>query len=72
MTVQQQSRFSGIDQERINALLQDYADSAIEEEGNEESFVAPDTQAERNRIWNEWTEYAISYSPFLHPLSEMG
>ena len=50
MTVQQQSRFSGADQESVNALLQAYTVSAIEEEGNEKPFVALGTKAERDRI----------------------
>ena len=43
MTVQQQLRISGADQDSINALLQDYLDTALEEEGNEQPFVAPGT-----------------------------
>ncbi|KAK4031659.1 hypothetical protein C8A01DRAFT_41893, partial [Parachaetomium inaequale] len=35
MTVQQQLRFSVVDQESINALLQDYLDNAIEEEASQ-------------------------------------
>lgn len=55
MTVQQQLRFSEVDQESTNALLQDYLDNAIEEEGNEKPFVAPGTQAERERTIEKWT-----------------
>jgi hypothetical protein len=65
MTAQQPSRFSGGDQESINKLLQDYLDSAIEEEGNDQPFVAPDTQAERDRMWTTWTEYVFPPLPFL-------
>ncbi|KAK4233785.1 hypothetical protein C8A03DRAFT_38488, partial [Achaetomium macrosporum] len=54
-TIQQQSRFYAVDQESVNALLQDYLDSAIEEEVNEKPFVTPGTQAERDRIWTVWT-----------------
>ncbi len=50
MTVQQQLRFSAVDQDSINTLLQDYLDSATEEDGNEQLFVAPGTRAERDRI----------------------
>lgn len=51
MTVQQQLGFSGVDQESINALLQNYYfDCAREEDGNEQPFDAPDTQVECNRI----------------------
>ncbi|KAK4207478.1 hypothetical protein QBC37DRAFT_380045 [Rhypophila decipiens] len=35
MTVQQQSRFSVEDQGSVNKLLQDYFDSAREDEGND-------------------------------------
>ncbi|KAM7189007.1 Protein of unknown function (DUF3435) domain containing protein [Rhypophila sp. PSN 637] len=55
MTVQQQSRFSAEDQESVNKLLQGYFDSAIEDEGNDQPFVASGTQAERDRIWTAWT-----------------
>ncbi|KAK4236911.1 hypothetical protein C8A03DRAFT_35183 [Achaetomium macrosporum] len=60
MTVQQQLRISEVDEESVNALLQDYLDSSIEEEGNEQPFVAPGTQAERDRVWTAWTEYVFS------------
>jgi hypothetical protein len=56
MTVQQQLRISEADGDSINALLQDYLNTAIEEEGNEQPFVAPGTQAERNRVWIAWTK----------------
>ncbi|KAK4210257.1 hypothetical protein QBC37DRAFT_322526 [Rhypophila decipiens] len=56
MTIQYQSRFSGGDQESINKLLQDCLDSAIEEEGNDQPFVALGTQEERNRVWTAWTD----------------
>ncbi|KAK4207084.1 hypothetical protein QBC37DRAFT_380459 [Rhypophila decipiens] len=59
MSVQQQSRFSGGDQENINKLLHDYLDSAVKEEGNDQPFVAPGMQAERDRIWTVWTEYVF-------------
>ncbi|KAK4205859.1 hypothetical protein QBC37DRAFT_407634 [Rhypophila decipiens] len=49
MTIQHQSRFSGGDQESTNKLLQDYLDSVIKEEGNNQPFVAPGTQEERDR-----------------------
>jgi hypothetical protein len=69
MTVQRQSRFSGADQESVNALLQAYTVSAIEEEGNEKPFVAPGTRAERDRIWKAWTEYVFSpsFPGFFYP-----
>ncbi|KAK4095767.1 hypothetical protein N658DRAFT_528214, partial [Parathielavia hyrcaniae] len=57
MTVQRQSRFSGVDQESVNARLQAYTVSAIEEKDNAKPFVAQDTKAERDRIWVAWTEY---------------
>ncbi|KAL2156671.1 hypothetical protein VTH82DRAFT_1416 [Thermothelomyces myriococcoides] len=50
----QQLRFSEVDQEDVNALLQDYLESTIEEAGNEKPFVAPTTQVERDRIWTAW------------------
>ncbi|KAG7284914.1 hypothetical protein NEMBOFW57_009529 [Staphylotrichum longicolle] len=59
MTVQQQLRISEADGDSINALLQDYLNSAIEEEGNEQPFVAPGTQAERNRVWIAWTKFVF-------------
>jgi hypothetical protein len=62
MTVQQQSRFSDANQESVNALLHGYMNSAAEKESNEKPFVAPDTEAERNRIWTAWTEYVFSPS----------
>ncbi|KAK0722631.1 hypothetical protein B0T26DRAFT_228248 [Lasiosphaeria miniovina] len=58
MTVQQQqSRFSDTDQESVYALLHGYTADAVEEEGNERPFVAPDTEEERNRVWTAWTEF---------------
>jgi len=39
MTAEQQLRISGADQDSINALLQDYLDTALEEEDNEQPFV---------------------------------
>ncbi|KAM7210132.1 hypothetical protein V8F06_014488 [Rhypophila decipiens] len=57
MTVQQQPRFSAEDQESVNKLLQDYFDSAIEDEGNDQPFVASGTQAERDRIWTAWADF---------------
>ncbi|KAK3307671.1 uncharacterized protein B0T15DRAFT_530788 [Chaetomium strumarium] len=56
MTVPRQSRFSETGQGRVNALLQAYTASAIEEEGNKKPFVALGTKAERDRIWDTWTE----------------
>lgn len=69
MTVQRQSRFSGVDRERVNARLQAYTASAIEEEGNEKPFVASGTKAERDRIWVAWTEYVFfpSFPGFFNP-----
>jgi hypothetical protein len=63
MTVQQQSRISEADEESVNALLEDYLNSSIEEEGNQQPFVAPGTQAERDRVWTAWTEYV--FCPFF-------
>ncbi len=63
MTGQQQSRISSADEESVNALLQDYLDSAIEEEGNEQPFVARVTKAERDRVWIAWTAYAFPFPP---------
>jgi hypothetical protein len=60
MTVQRQSRFSRADQESVNAFLQAYTVSAVEEEGNKKPFVAPGTKAERDRMWEAWTEYIFS------------
>ena len=57
------SRFSRADPESVNALLQTYTVSAIEEGGNEKHFVAPDTKAERDRIWEEWTDVTNLSSP---------
>ncbi|KAK4111496.1 hypothetical protein N656DRAFT_846248 [Canariomyces notabilis] len=57
MTAQRQSRFSRVDQESVNTLLQAYTVSAIEEEGNEKPFVAPGTKAQRDRIWVAWTDF---------------
>ncbi|KAM7210368.1 hypothetical protein V8F06_014244, partial [Rhypophila decipiens] len=65
-TIQHQSRFSGGDQESTNKLLQDYLDSVIKEEGNNQPFVAPGTQEERDRVWTAWTEY-IFQLPFSFP-----
>lgn len=69
MPVQRQSRFSGVDRERVNARLQAYTVSAIEEEGNEKPFVASGTKAERDRIWVAWTEYVFfpSFPGFFNP-----
>jgi hypothetical protein len=55
----QQLRFSRVDQDSINVLLQDYLNSAIEEEDNGQPFVAPGTQAGRDRIWIAWTEHVF-------------
>ena len=60
MTVQQQSRFSNVDEESVNTRLQGYMIRAAEEEGNEKPFVAHETEAERLRIWTAWTEYVFS------------
>jgi hypothetical protein len=60
MTVQRQSRFSGVDPVEVKARLKAYTVRAIEEKGNEKPFVAPDTKAERDRIWEAWTEYVFS------------
>ncbi|KAK4099090.1 hypothetical protein N658DRAFT_498682, partial [Parathielavia hyrcaniae] len=56
ITVQRQSRFSGVDQESVNARLQAYTVGAIEEKDNAKPFVAQDTKAERDRIWVAWTD----------------
>ena len=60
MTVQQSVRFSEADEESLNTLLQDFLDSALEEEGNERPFVAKDTEKERNRVWAAWIQYVFS------------
>jgi hypothetical protein len=39
--VQQQLRFSEVDQQSINALLKDYLDNAMEEEVNEQTLGMP-------------------------------
>jgi hypothetical protein len=55
MTVQQQLRFSGVDRESINALLQDYLDSAIEEEtpgGNGSNEVSSINSTDRRCLSN--------------------
>ena len=59
MTVRQHLRFSAVDRDSVNVLLQGYLDTAIEEEGNEQPFVAPETQGERDRVWTAWTEYVF-------------
>ncbi|KAL2192733.1 hypothetical protein P885DRAFT_64673 [Corynascus similis CBS 632.67] len=56
MTVQQKLRFSEVDEESVNTLLRTYLDNAIEEEANEQPFVAPKTQADRDKIWTAWTK----------------
>lgn len=62
MTVQRKSRFDGVDPAEVNARLQDLTISAIEKEGKEEPFIAPDTKAERDRVWVAWTEYVFFHS----------
>ncbi|KAJ4292892.1 hypothetical protein N0V88_005552 [Collariella sp. IMI 366227] len=54
MTVQQSARFFEADEGSLKALLQDFLDSALEEEGNEQPFVAKDTEKERDRVWAAW------------------
>ncbi|KAK4119687.1 hypothetical protein N657DRAFT_549723, partial [Parathielavia appendiculata] len=57
-----------------NTLLQLYFESAIEEEANEQPFVALETRNQRDRVWTEWTEYVFSSpSPFpgLPPSREL-
>ncbi|KAH8891472.1 hypothetical protein GQ53DRAFT_147693 [Thozetella sp. PMI_491] len=57
MAVKQRLRFSAADEESINATIQDFFETAKEQEGNEKPFVARDTEKERNRIWTAWVEY---------------
>lgn len=65
MMVQRQSRFAGVDPVEAQARLKAYKTRAIEKKGNEKPFVAPDTKAERDRIWNAWIEYVVSFSLIL-------
>ncbi|KAK4233013.1 hypothetical protein C8A03DRAFT_39310 [Achaetomium macrosporum] len=57
MTGQQSVRFSEWDEESVHALLQDFLDSALEEEGNEQPFIAKNTEKERDRIWAAWIHF---------------
>lgn len=65
MTVQQSVRFSEVDEESVNVLLQDFLYSALDEEGNDQPFVAKDTEKERDRIWAVWMQYVFSSLPRL-------
>ncbi|KAG7293987.1 hypothetical protein NEMBOFW57_004048 [Staphylotrichum longicolle] len=55
MTVQQQLRISEADGDSINALLQDYLNSAIEEEGNEQ----PCGKIDPYRFWVDFASESI-------------
>jgi hypothetical protein len=45
-------RFSAVDEQSVNGLLQQYLDN----EDDDEPFIAKDTKAERYRIWNDRQE----------------
>jgi hypothetical protein len=58
--VQRKTRFFEADEEALHAVFEAYTDSALKEEDNEESYVDPKTEEDRERIWLAWTEYVLS------------